>query len=99
MASGCATILVGKVETEIIASAMISHDGHRGAIYYFAVDPNHQQQRFGATLMEAAETWLKSKGVWKINLLVREDNLDAVGFYQAIGFEQNAVVSLGKKIA
>jgi ribosomal protein S18 acetylase RimI-like enzyme len=93
------TVLVGKINNQIVASAMVGHDGHRGALYYVAVDPAHRKQKIGAALMQAAEDWLKSHGVWKINIMIREDNLDAIGFYKALGYEMNAVVSLGKKIS
>jgi ribosomal protein S18 acetylase RimI-like enzyme len=99
MESSNSTILVGRVDTQIVASAMVGHDGHRGVLYYLAVHPDFQKQGIGAALMHAAEVWLKSKGVWKINVLVRDDNLDAVGFYKSLGFEANAVVSMGKSIA
>jgi ribosomal protein S18 acetylase RimI-like enzyme len=96
MANENATILIGKIDTKIIAAAMVGHDGHRGSLYYVAVHPDHQKQGLGKALMQAAEDWLKSKGVWKINVLVRDDNLAAAGFYKALGFEENEVVSLGK---
>jgi ribosomal protein S18 acetylase RimI-like enzyme len=96
MANENSTILVGKVKTKIIASAMLGHDGHRGSLYYVAIHPACHNQGVGKALMQAAEDWLKSKGVWKINVLVRDDNLAAAGFYKALGFEENAVVSLGK---
>jgi ribosomal protein S18 acetylase RimI-like enzyme len=99
IASETSTVLVGKVDKQIVASAMVGHDGHRGALYYVAVDPAHRKQKIGAALMQAAEDWLKSHGVWKINIMIREDNLDAIGFYKALGYEMNAVVSLGKKIS
>jgi ribosomal protein S18 acetylase RimI-like enzyme len=99
IASETSTVLVGKAGKKIVASAMVGHDGHRGALYYVAVDPAHRKQKIGAALMQAAEDWLKSHGVWKINIMIRENNLDAIGFYKALGYEMNAVVSLGKKIS
>jgi ribosomal protein S18 acetylase RimI-like enzyme len=92
------TVLVGKAENKIIAAAMVGHDGHRGVLYYVAIHPDYQKQGLGKALMQAAEDWLKLKGIWKVNILVRDDNLGAVGFYKALGFEENAVVSLGKRL-
>lgn len=98
MQSPTSTILIGKFEDKIITSAMVGHDGHRGAVYYFAVHPDFQKQSLGTEMMKQVESWLKLQGVWKINLLIREDNLAATGFYQTKGFEKNAVVSMGKLI-
>ncbi len=92
------TVLVGKIDRNIIACAMVGHDGHRGALYYVAVDPQHRKKKIGAGLMKVAENWLKAQGVWKINIMIREDNLAAIGFYKSLGFANNAVVSMGKKI-
>ncbi len=98
MASINATILVGKIENKIIASAMTGHDGHRGAVYYLAVDPAFQSRGLGREIHNAAIAWLKAKGVWKINLMFRSENQKVRGFYEALGYEVNDVVSLGKKI-
>src|SRR3954452_24331989 len=66
-------ILVGlDPEQTIVGSVMVGHDGHRGWIYYVASDPNYRNQGIGRSMVEAAEQWLKNKGVVKIMLLVRE---------------------------
>jgi len=89
-------ILVATKGDRIIATAMAGHDGHRGTIYYLAVDPAEQGNGLGRLATAAAETWLKARGVWKINLLVRRENAKVLGFYQALGYEPNDVVSLGR---
>ena len=38
-------------------------------------------------MVEAAERWLKNKGVVKVMLLVRETNTPVVDFYKHLGFE------------
>jgi ribosomal protein S18 acetylase RimI-like enzyme len=92
------TILIGKSENKIIAAAMVGHDGHRGALYYVAVHPDFQKQGIGKALIGAAEDWLKKQGVWKINILVRDDNIEVAEFYKSVGYVLNAVVSLGRKL-
>ena len=93
-----ATILVGKIEKQTIASVMTGHDGHRSAIYYLAVDPAHQSKGYGRMIHDSAANWLKSKGVWKINLMFRSENEKIRGFYEKLGYTVNDVVSLGLKI-
>jgi ribosomal protein S18 acetylase RimI-like enzyme len=81
-------ILVGlDAETTIVGSVMVGHDGHRGWIYYLAADPKHRNQGIGRSMVEAAEQWLKNKGVVKVMLLVRETNTPVVDFYKHLGFE------------
>ena len=98
LAGATSTILVHEIESKIVASVMVGHDGHRGALYYLAVAPDHQKKGFGRAAVVAAENYLKKLGVWKINLMIRNENEAALGFYKAIGFETNAVTSMGKKI-
>tara|TARA_R110000868_G_scaffold63367_1_gene191350 strand:- start:825 stop:1307 length:483 start_codon:yes stop_codon:yes gene_type:complete len=89
-------VLVGVEGDVIIASVMVGHDGHRGAVYYVAVDPSRQGTRLGRAVMAAAEDWLKARGVWKLNLMVRETNLAALGFYEGLGFQRSDVVVMQK---
>jgi ribosomal protein S18 acetylase RimI-like enzyme len=81
-------ILVGlNAEQTIVGSVMVGHDGHRGWIYYVASDPKHRNQGIGRCMVEAAEQWLKKKGIVKVMLLVRETNTQVVDFYKHLGFE------------
>ncbi len=91
-------VLVWDDKGDIIATVMVGHDGHRGVIYYLAVDPSRQREGLGREVVAAAEKWLSDLGVWKINLLVRNDNEGARGFYEKLGFSESAVVSYGKLI-
>ncbi len=90
--------LVGLVDGFLIASVMVGYDGHRGWINYLAIDPEHQRVGHGRSLMAHAEQLLKAVGCPKINLQIREDNGDAVAFYQNLGFTQDPVISLGKRL-
>lgn len=81
-------VLVGlDAQQTIVGSVMVGHDGHRGWIYYVAADPEHRNQGIGRLMVEAAEEWLKAKGVVKVMLLVRETNTQVVDFYKHLGFE------------
>lgn len=80
-------ILVGLEGEGIRASVLVGYDGHRGCVYYLAVDPETQGSGFGRQMMDAAEAWLRERGVWKLNLMVRETNAKVHGFYEALGYE------------
>jgi ribosomal protein S18 acetylase RimI-like enzyme len=92
------TVLVGIVDGRIVASVMAGHDGHRGVLYYLAVDPAFQKRGFGKAAVAAAEAWLRECGVWKINLMVRSENEKAGRFYERMGYEVNPVTSFGKRL-
>ena len=82
-----ATILIGRHENKIAASAMVGHDGHRGWVYYVAVDPDHRGKDFGRAIMAAAEEWLRLQGVEKVMLMVRPDNKGVQAFYDKLGYD------------
>jgi ribosomal protein S18 acetylase RimI-like enzyme len=92
------TILVTEQNGAVVASAMAGHDGHRGMLYYVAVAPEKQGQGLGKAAVKAAEAWLAAQGVWKVNLLVRAENVAVKGFYEALGYEVNPVLCMARKI-
>jgi ribosomal protein S18 acetylase RimI-like enzyme len=81
-----ATILIGRDDGMIVATVLVGHDGHRGWVYYLAVDPDHRHMGYGRIMMEAAERWLRERGIEKLQLLVRPDNTSVKDFYQSLGY-------------
>ncbi len=97
--SGPASDLLVMVEDEtVIASVMVGHDGHRGIVYYVATHPDHQRKGLGAAAMRAAEGWLRQRGVWKINLLVRAENEAVRSFYEKLGYEVEPRLCMARKL-
>jgi ribosomal protein S18 acetylase RimI-like enzyme len=80
------TILVGRADGTVAASVMVGHDGHRGWVYYVAVDPASRRRGFGRAVMAAAEDWLKLRGILKAELLIRPDNGAVQRFYESLGY-------------
>lgn len=80
----------------LAGSVMTGFDGHRGWVYYLAVAQDARRGGVGRDLMAAAEAWLRERGAPKIQLMVREDNEEALGFYEALGLERQKVVTLGR---
>ena len=89
-------ILVGEIDGAVVATAMVGDEGHRGWVYYVAVDPERQGHGLGAAMMAAAEAWHAARGVPKVMLLVRETNTRVVGFYEGLGYVQEPRVLLTK---
>ena len=92
------TILVGRADGAVVATAMVGHDGHRGWVYYVAVDPDWRMKGFGRAMMDAAEASLRAAGVPKLQLLVRRENAKAGAFYQSIGYEEADTIVFAKWI-
>jgi ribosomal protein S18 acetylase RimI-like enzyme len=81
-----AAVLVGRDGGSIVASVLVGHDGHRGWVYYVAVDPDCRHKGYGRVIMDAAEDWLRERGIEKLMLMVRPDNTQVHAFYQSLGF-------------
>jgi ribosomal protein S18 acetylase RimI-like enzyme len=90
--------LVGESHGTVMATVMAGYDGHRGWVNYLAVSPDARGTGLGRALMDEVETRLLTLGCPKINLQVRADNEVALGFYRAIGYDIDAVTSLGKRL-
>jgi ribosomal protein S18 acetylase RimI-like enzyme len=78
---------------------MVGHDGHRGWLYYVAARPASRSTGVGRQVVQAAEDWLRRRGVWKAQLLVRDTNTKVVGFYEHLGFEVSPRVVMSKVLA
>ncbi|MBC8257621.1 MAG: GNAT family acetyltransferase [SAR324 cluster bacterium] len=90
--------LVGILEKHLVASVMAGYEGHRGWINYLAVHPDFQSQGFAQQIMDSVETALRKMGCPKINLQIRTGNDKVISFYQKLGFTNDHVVSLGKRL-
>jgi ribosomal protein S18 acetylase RimI-like enzyme len=55
LANPTSAILIDRDAKRIVASAMVGFDGHRGWVYYLAVDPGRRREGLGRRLMAAAE--------------------------------------------
>jgi len=90
--------LVGRLDGRLVATAMAGYEGHRGWINYLAVSPECRGRGLGREMMDEAEARLRALGCPKINLQVRADNAEAIGFYERIGYRRDDVVSFGKRL-
>lgn len=91
-------LIVVEQEGHLIATAMAGYDGHRGSVYYLAVDPSYQHQGIGRRLMERIEETLHALGCPKLNILVRTSNKEVLAFYRKLGYSADEAVSLGKRL-
>ena len=94
LAGPTSTVLGVFDDEELVATIMVGHDGHRGWVYYLAVQPSMQGQGLGSRMMQDAEGWLRELGVVKLNLMVRHSNSDALRFYKRLGYEDAEVTVL-----
>ena len=89
---------VGLEKGEVIASCMAGYDGHRGWIYYLAVAQAWRRRGVARAMVAHAEARLRERGCPKIDLMVRQNNRDVIAFYHAIGYADDPVVVLSKRL-
>jgi ribosomal protein S18 acetylase RimI-like enzyme len=98
LAGPSSTILAGRIDGVVVATAMVGWDGHRGAVYYLAVDPARRGGGHGQAIMAAAEAWLARFNAPKLNLMVRTDNAAVHGFYDSLNYSRDDVVVRSKRL-
>lgn len=90
--------LVGLLDEALVGSCMAGYEGHRGWINYLAVSPGCRRKGIATQLMQHAEALLEKAGCPKINLQVRETNRDVIAFYEGLGYANDRVISMGKRL-
>lgn len=90
--------LVGILDSNLIATVMGGYDGHRGWINFLAVHPDFRENGYGQEIMNSVETKIREMGCPKINLQIRTGNNKTASFYQKLGFTNDHVVSMGKRL-
>lgn len=98
--AGSSSTVLGAYDADgrLLGTAMVGHDGHRGWIYYLAVQPERQGEGVGTRLVQASEHWLRDRGLPKVNLMVRTTNSAVVGFYESLGYDRAETVVLGRSL-
>ena len=91
-------VLVAREGGRVLASVMVGHDGHRGTVYYVSVAPDARGRGRGRQAMAAAEAWLQARGVWKLNLLIREENARVRAFYEALGYGTEPRIVMARRL-
>lgn len=89
-------VLVAEAAGRPVGTVMVGEDGHRGWVYYLAVDPALRSRGLGRALVRAAEDWLRARDIRKLELLVRRSNTAVQGFYERIGYREEAVTVLAR---
>ena len=91
-------MLAGVVDDRLVATVMVGDDGHRGWVYYLAVEDGRRRRGLGRAMLRAAEAWLAGRGAPKLHLMVRAANAAVLGFYATLGYAPSEVVVLQKTL-
>jgi len=90
--------IVAEVNGIIIGTILGGFDGRRGMIYHLAVEDSYRKNGIGTELMNELENRMKQRGCIRSYLLVTDDNLDAIRFYETAGWEKMDLLIYGKDL-
>jgi ribosomal protein S18 acetylase RimI-like enzyme len=90
--------LIGEVDGQVMATCMLGYEGHRAWINLLGVAPAYRGGGHAKALLAEAERLMRAVGCAKINLQVLSTNLAVVEFYKKLGFVEDKVASLGKRL-
>ena len=90
--------LIGLEDGGIVATIMAGYEGHRGWINYLAVAPDRRRAGLGRQMVADAEQRLHRLGCPKINLQIRRANAGVIEFYRRLGYLEDNVASMGKRL-
>ena len=92
------TVLGAFDNDQLIGTVRVGHDGHRGWVYYLAVEEDRRGTGLGRQMMSAAENWLREHGAVKVQLMVGPTNEAVLGFYERLGYEDANVQVRSKRL-
>jgi ribosomal protein S18 acetylase RimI-like enzyme len=90
--------LVATLDSVLVGTVVGGYDGCRGWIHKLAVDPAARRQGIARALVARLEELLAARGCLKVNLQVRASNREVVAVYEKLGYDVEAIVSLGKRL-
>ena len=91
-------LLVAEVDGRVVGTLLVGYDGHRGWLYRCAVADDHRRQGIARALVRAGEARLEALGCAKVNLQLHVTNEAGKRFWAAMGYGEEARVSMGKDL-
>ncbi len=80
------------------ATIMCGSDGHRGWLYYLAVDPAVRRSGIARRMVRYAEDWLAELGIRKVELMIRPENDAVREFYERVGYEVEPRLVMSRRL-
>jgi ribosomal protein S18 acetylase RimI-like enzyme len=90
LAAAPGALLIAESGQEIVGSVIAAWDGWRGSFYRLAVSPDRRREGIATALLREGEQRLAALGASRLTAIVVEDEPLALGFWRAVGYEQQA---------
>src|SRR3989442_9029323 len=86
--------LVGCEGDRIVATALTGFDGRRGWLYHVATHPDMRRRGIATRMVREVEERLRAQGCKKPNLIVWDEEEDAMIFWTAIGYRREGTLQV-----
>ncbi|HEY1458302.1 MAG TPA: GNAT family N-acetyltransferase [Solirubrobacteraceae bacterium] len=83
-------LLLADSGEDVVGSVIAAWDGWRGSFYRLAVHPDNRRAGVARDLLNAGEQRLRDLGAVRLTAIVAEDDLVAMGFWQAVGYQRQS---------
>jgi ribosomal protein S18 acetylase RimI-like enzyme len=84
-------LLVADLSGETVGSLIAAWNGWRGSFYRLAVHPDHRRRGLATRLVREGEKRLRDRGAVRLDAIVAADELGAMSFWNAVGYEHQRV--------
>ncbi len=91
-ARGDGSLLVAELDGALVGTLIAAWDGWRGSFYRLAVAPGRRRGGIAAALVAEGERSLRERGAVRATAIVLDGHDDAIGFWEAAGYERHAGV-------
>jgi ribosomal protein S18 acetylase RimI-like enzyme len=85
-------LLVAEVDGALVGTVIAAFDGWRGNFYRLAVASSVRRRGVGRRLVAAGEARLRELGAPRVTALVAFDDVEARGFWEAVGYATDPII-------
>lgn len=86
------SVFVAEDDSKYVGYCIASIENQVGEIDSIYIDPGYRNKKAGEKLIAAAESWLNSKDITRIQIAVAEGNESVFGFYHKQDYYQRYTV-------
>jgi len=81
-------LLIGDARGQVVGSLIAAWNGWRGSFYRLVVHPNHRRRGLATRLVREGERRLRDRGALRLDAIVAADEVAAMSFWSAVGYER-----------
>jgi ribosomal protein S18 acetylase RimI-like enzyme len=80
-------LLIAQARGDVVGSLIAAWNGWRGSFYRLAVHPEHRRNGLATRLVREGEKRLRDRGAVRLDAIVAADEVGAMSFWRAVGYE------------